>query len=176
MRQAYYDAWEPANDIEGHLVESIFFNHWRMLRVASAQTGLLDLTIDNQYYGFDRVCPSGEEGARTGLAIRDLLTTDKTFDKLDGYMARYQRLQSRAIDQLRAIQRERRARQTAEDAAEQAAEALRETTSRLTAELPGKVARELLKSRPEHQSRDHDPLLLLTDLYRPGNLPPGDRQ
>ena len=122
-RKSYYDLWKPENEFEADLVNDMVAGRWRLNRVMMVEAETIDLRQA-------RMDQSGElkkefeiipEPTRVAIAFEKEMNESKTLDNLSRYEARYDRKLSRAMAELRRVQKDRRAAEAGEaEAAEEA--------------------------------------------------------
>ena len=125
IRKSYFEVWKPENEFEADLVIDMVSARWRLNRIMTVETETIDLRQA-------RMANSGElekefdtvpEPVRLALAYIKETNESNTLSNLSRYEARYYRQLHQAADQLRRVQKERRA-QEAEEAITSEAEAI----------------------------------------------------
>jgi hypothetical protein len=119
-RKSYYELWKPENEFEADLVNDMVAARWRLSRVMGAEMETLALRQA-------RMDHSGElkkefdiipEPVRIAIAYAKESNESKAMANLSRYEARYFRQIRQAADELRRVQKDRRAAEAAEDAEE----------------------------------------------------------
>jgi hypothetical protein len=104
----YFNEYQPEGQTENNLVEDIAAAQWMKERCWVLTTALLDITMDQMEQeiaeGFNEI----DNGTRTALAFLRQADQGAGLVLLNRYAARHSREWHRAIDKLRAIQKERR--------------------------------------------------------------------
>jgi hypothetical protein len=123
--KSYFEVWKPENEFEADLVIDMVSARWRLNRIMTVETETIDLRQA-------RMANSGElekefdtvpEPVRLALAYIKETNESNTLSNLSRYEARYYRQLHQAADQLRRVQKERRA-QEAEEAITSEVEAI----------------------------------------------------
>ncbi len=119
-RKSYYDLWKPENEFEADLVNDMVAARWRLNRIIGAEMETLALRQA-------RMDHSGElkkefdiipEPVRIAIAYAKESDESKAMANLSRYEARYFRQLRQAADELRRVQKDRRADEAAEAAEE----------------------------------------------------------
>lgn len=98
-------AYNPVNALERGYVEAIAFALWRLRRIYSVQTALVDLEMDEQSETFAETYQSADETIRRSLAIRELVGDAKPLANLGRYEAALQRAHDRAVKNLENVRK-----------------------------------------------------------------------
>jgi|SRR5579864_5837488 len=107
--QSFLDEYQPKGATETQLVQSMIDASWRMNRVAAVETNLFSLGITEME---DRI-PAGQPDTGPALAMALAFREQiRAFSQISIYSQRLARQFERALQQLRAIQEERRSHES----------------------------------------------------------------
>src|ERR1700748_3132020 len=118
-RKSYYETWKPENEFEADLVNDMIAARWRLNRIMMVEKETIDLRQARMDHSgvlkkeFDLI----PEPVRLAIAYEKEYNESKTLATLSRYEARYYRQFRHATDELRRVQKDRRAAE-AEEAAE----------------------------------------------------------
>jgi hypothetical protein len=113
LLSAYLDEYQPEGQTENDLVEEITAAKWQQQRCWTLTTALLDVTMDRMAEEITNEFSNVDTPTRTALAFLKQASQSAALVLLNRYAARHAREWHRAIDKLRAIQKERRERRGA---------------------------------------------------------------
>ena len=105
----YLDEYHPEGQTENRLVEVIAAAQWLEERSWVLTTALIDITMDRMEHEIAAEFREIDNATRTALAFLKEADQSAALVLLNRYAARHNREWHRAIDKLRAIQKERRA-------------------------------------------------------------------
>jgi hypothetical protein len=106
--QSFLDEYQPQGATESQLVQSMIDSSWRINRAAAVETNLFSLGITEME---DRI-PAGQPDADSALAMAMAFREHaRAFSQISMYSQRLARQFERALEQLRALQEERRTRE-----------------------------------------------------------------
>ena len=92
--------YKPATPLEHTYVQAICFALWRLRRMYSVQTAMVDLEMDDQSAAFDKNYETADETIRKTLAVRELLSDARPLTNLSRYEVALQRAHDRAVNNL----------------------------------------------------------------------------
>jgi hypothetical protein len=72
LAAAYYEKFQPADDVERDLVDEMVISKWRQRRDWSSEAALFDLEMDHQTKKIDAQYTKIDHACRYGLAFRAL--------------------------------------------------------------------------------------------------------
>ncbi len=110
LLDSYQNEYNPQGQTEHDLVEEMAYARWAMRRTWSLQAAVIDVTLDIQREEIDQKFKKVDSGARTAFAFIKSTAESQSLPLLNRYAARHARDYHRALDKLRVIQQERRAR------------------------------------------------------------------
>jgi hypothetical protein len=103
--QSFLDEYQPKGATETQLIQSMIDSSWRINRAAAVETNLFSLGITEME---DRI-PAGQPDADSALAMAMAFREhSRAFAQISIYSQRLARQFERALEQLRALQEERR--------------------------------------------------------------------
>ncbi len=108
LLSGYVDEYQPEGQTENDLVEEIAAAKWQQQRCWMLITSLLDATMTRMADAIDAEFEEIDAPTRTALAFLQQADQGGALVLLNRYVARHARDWHRAIDKLRAIQKERR--------------------------------------------------------------------
>ena len=100
LLESYRVQFNPQSEIEASLVEQLVAARWRMERIWTIETALLDLEMVEQEDAVDQKYETIDEVARTALAFRALCDNSRALDLLSRYESRFRRAGERILDSL----------------------------------------------------------------------------
>lgn len=103
LRESYLLELDPRTQIEADLVDQMVAARWRLERLSSIETALLDLKIFEQREEFDKKFENIDEDTRLALAFRALCDNSGSLALLNRYEARLHRTFERALESLRTL-------------------------------------------------------------------------
>ena len=103
----YLDDYQPEGRTENDLVEAIVAAKWLQQRCWSITNSLMNVTMDRMAEAIAAEFSDIDTGTRTSLAFLQQADQSAALALLNRYAARHDREWHRAIDKLRAIQKER---------------------------------------------------------------------
>ncbi|HUQ94248.1 MAG TPA: hypothetical protein VM120_21390 [Bryobacteraceae bacterium] len=107
---AYQAEWQPATQTEQHLVIQIANSYWRLRRIWSMETALLDSEMFTQKEDFEAAWSNHHPGMRLLDAFSAVqICNPALLITLNRYETRYQRTYKSSIEQLRKMRRHRHA-------------------------------------------------------------------
>lgn len=106
--------FQPSGELEREIVLELAHSRWRIRRMWTVETGLLDLEMDQQEEQLSQLFDHFDEGTRLACAFKGLADNSRALDLLARYEARTRRSFDRALANLRALQQQR----TGHDAAQ----------------------------------------------------------
>jgi len=92
--------YKPTTPLEHTYVQAIAFSLWRLRRMYSVQTAMVDLEMDDQSAGFNKNYETADETVRKTLAVRELLSDARPLTNLSRYEVALQRAHDRAVNNL----------------------------------------------------------------------------
>src|SRR6185369_11888944 len=104
---SYIDEYEPATQTESDLVQEITVSKWLQRRCWALQTALLDVTMDRMEDEIDEEFTELPNATRTALAFAKQANADGALALLNRYAGRHSREWHKAVDKLRAIEKDR---------------------------------------------------------------------
>ena len=104
---AYIDDYQPATQTESDLVQEITVSKWLQRRCWALQTALLDVTMDRIEDDIDAELKEIPNATRTALALAKEANEGGALALLNRYAGRHSREWHKAVDKLRAMQKER---------------------------------------------------------------------
>jgi hypothetical protein len=109
LRERYIRELQPEGQIELDLVEEIVAARWRMRRLWTLETAMLDLETDRQAVGIKQIFEKIDPPTRIAAAFEKLADEGNTLYMLDRYEARHTRSYHRALKTLLRLLDHRRA-------------------------------------------------------------------
>jgi hypothetical protein len=106
--QSFLDEYQPKGATETQLVQSMIDSSWRINRAAAVETNLFSLGITEMEDRVPANQPDADAALAMALAFRE---HSRAFAQISIYSQRLARQFERALEQLRAIQDERRTRE-----------------------------------------------------------------
>jgi len=104
----YLDEYQPEGQTENRLIEEIAAAQWLQERCWALSSSLIDITMDRMEQEIAAEFREIDNATRTALAFVQQADQSAGLALLHRYAARHSREWHRAIDKLRAIQKERR--------------------------------------------------------------------
>jgi hypothetical protein len=104
LLDGYTELYQPATAAETDALFEAVAARWRMRRVWSIETALLDLEMDRQTPGLANSIPSVDESTRLALAWAGQMDNCKALPTLTRYEARLSRQFERAMKRLESLQ------------------------------------------------------------------------
>ena len=92
--------YKPVTPLEETYVQAIAFALWRLRRIYSVQTAMVDLEMDGQAAAFDKNYETADETVRKTLAVRELLRDARPLTNISRYEVALQRAHDRAVNNL----------------------------------------------------------------------------
>jgi hypothetical protein len=164
----YLDEYQPEGQTENNLVEDIAAAQWMKERCWVLTTALLDITMDQMEQEIAEGFNDIDNGTRTALAFLRQADQGAGLVLLNRYAARHSREWHRAIDKLRAIQKERR------EAANSPLATRRTPLEESSNEPEPAQTPEPSTTSESELATSHQPLATEATTYcpKPANLPP----
>jgi hypothetical protein len=106
LLESFVERFKPADDVELDLVLEMVNNRWRLRRIWSVETALLDLEMDDQEDDIAKDRGDIDEVVRIALAFKSL-AENKGLGLLNRYEARLRRQYEHALANLRTLQSDR---------------------------------------------------------------------
>ena len=106
--QSFLDEYQPKGATETQLVQSMIDSSWRINRAAAIETNLFSLGITEMEDRIPASQPDADAALAMAMAFREHA---RAFSQISIYSQRLARQFERALEQLRAIQEERRTRE-----------------------------------------------------------------
>ena len=100
LAAAYYEKFEPADDVECDLVDQMVIAKWHLRRDWSNEAALFDLEMDHQTKKIDAQYQKIDHACRYALAFRALADESKSIQLLTRYEAAHERSFYRALTTL----------------------------------------------------------------------------
>src|SRR6202051_2842957 len=97
---AYYEKFQPADDVERDLVDEMVVAKWRQRRDWSNEAALFDLEMDHQTKKVDSQYAKIDHACRYALAFRALADESKSIQLLSRYETSHQRSYYKALTTL----------------------------------------------------------------------------
>src|SRR3982751_971148 len=107
LLNAYIDDYRPATQTESDLVQEIAASKWLQRRCWALQTALLDVTMDRMEEEIAEEFTELPNATRTVLAFVKQANAGGALALLNRYAGRHSREWHKAVDKLRAIQKDR---------------------------------------------------------------------
>src|SRR3982751_639235 len=107
LLNGYIDEYRPSTQTESDLVQEIAVSKWLQRRCWALQTALLDVTMDRMEDEIDAEFKEIPNATRTALAFANQANEGGALALLNRYAGRHSREWHKAVDKLRAIQKER---------------------------------------------------------------------
>lgn len=101
------ERFRPSGALEREIVVEIAHSRWRLRRMWTVETGLIDLEMDQTDERLRQMFTGFDEGTRLACAFKSLADNSRALDVLARYEARTRRSFDRALANLRALQTER---------------------------------------------------------------------
>lgn len=108
----YTRMYAPANDAETEFVNEMVATRWRIRRLRSIETALIDTEVDRQRRKIALEFSRIDEGVRIALAFRALADESNALQLISRYESRLRRIFDRALANLQALQQARKAAET----------------------------------------------------------------
>ena len=103
------DVWvkklKPRDEAEMHIVTEAAFARWRMRRVWTIETGLMDLEMDTQADDLEQKFEAIDEGIRQACAFKGLADGSASLELIHRYETRYRRSFERALKTLEELRK-----------------------------------------------------------------------
>ena len=112
LRAHYTAMFAPATDAETEFVNEMLAARWRLRRLWTIETALLDTEIDRQRPILAREFSRTDEGVHIALAFRALADDSRALALVSRYESRLRRIYDRAFDNLHTLQQARKAAET----------------------------------------------------------------
>lgn len=107
---AYYtQAFAPANDAELEFITEMVGARWRLRRICSIETALIDAEMDRQRPQIAREITRCDDGVKVALAFRALADESRALHLASRYESRLRRIFDRAFANLQTLQQARKA-------------------------------------------------------------------
>src|SRR5947209_6875367 len=107
LLNAYIDEYRPATQTESDLVQEIAVSKWLQRRCWALQTAVIDVTMDRMEDEIDEEFTELPNATRTVLAFVQQANANGALALLNRYAGRHSREWHKAVDKLRAIQKDR---------------------------------------------------------------------
>jgi hypothetical protein len=107
MLAEYLQNFQPANRVEADLVSRMVAAQWKMQRIDTAEAAMLDLQMDCDRPGIENEFNHIDEGTRLGIAFDGLANSGNGLALAGRYFSRAERTYTRALQNLRLLQRDR---------------------------------------------------------------------
>src|ERR1700676_3927741 len=105
MMNAYFQYWQPSNQVEVDLITEMVGARWRLRRTWRYETALLDLEMDDQAPAFEKRFQTYDEEMRGGLAFASLVDKSKGLSTALRFDIHLSRTFRKAIDELRLMRK-----------------------------------------------------------------------
>jgi hypothetical protein len=133
------EQFRPTNRYERTIVEEIAFAKWRLRRMWTIETGLMDVEMDDQATAFAAKYATSDEGVRQTLAFKALADNSNASSLLNRYQVRLERSIDRAVKSLNDLRAAARA-DTQSSASELAAAPEKEAVTENAKRTPERAA------------------------------------
>jgi hypothetical protein len=100
LAEAYYEKFDPADDVERDLVDEMVIAKWRQRRDWSNEAALFDLEMDHQTKKIDEQYQKIDHACRYALAFRALADESKSIQLLTRYETSHRRSYYQALSTL----------------------------------------------------------------------------
>ena len=100
LAEAYYNKFQPADDVECDLVDEMVIAKWRQRRDWSNEAALFDLEMDNQTKRVDAEYKKIDHASRYALAFRALADESKALQLAARYETTHSRSYYKALETL----------------------------------------------------------------------------
>jgi len=114
LLDAYTERFQPADEVELDLILEMVACRWRLRRIMSVETAMVDIEMDDQEEALAKDRGAVDEVCRIALAFTKL-SEGRGLTLLSRYEARFRRQFDRALANLRDLQNERKSKQVQED-------------------------------------------------------------
>ena len=98
--RAYYDKFEPADNVEANFVDEMIVSHWRQRRAWSYEAALIDLEMDRMTKEIEEKYDKIDHAARCALAFKSLADTSRALPLLLRYETNHRRAFQKALANL----------------------------------------------------------------------------
>lgn len=106
LSEAYYEKFQPADDVERDLVDEMVISKWRQRRDWSNEAALFDLEMDHQTKKVDSQYTKIDHACRYALAFRALADESKSIQLLTRYETAHRRSYFKALATLLQLRAE----------------------------------------------------------------------
>ena len=106
LAAAYYEKFQPADDVERDLVDEMVIAKWRQRRDWSNEAALFDLEMDRQTKKIDAQFEKIDHACRYALAFRALADESKSIQLLTRYETAHRRSYYKALTTLLQLRAE----------------------------------------------------------------------
>jgi hypothetical protein len=103
MLGAYFDLFQPANQMELDIVCDLAAARWRLRRIWRYQTAMIDVEMDNQAPEFEKRYATYDEDMRGAAAFSAVADSSKGYATALSTNIRLTRTYRRAVDDLRRL-------------------------------------------------------------------------
>jgi hypothetical protein len=111
LRDLYLLHFQPRNPFEADLVEQLVAARWRLDRVWSLETALLEVEIGRREPEIEKEFRTCGDEIRTALAFRALYDESRAFSGLSRYESRFRRICDRVVKLLLALRAHQKLRE-----------------------------------------------------------------
>src|SRR6266852_8402005 len=106
IRAEYLATYKPATPEEEVLVDEMIVTRWRIQRLWTIETALIDREVTRQQPELEKACPV-DPAANLAVAFRALADESRSLALLSRYESRLHRMHERTYRTLRQVQQER---------------------------------------------------------------------
>lgn len=103
LRESYLLQFSPRNQVEADIVDQLIAARWRLVRLWSIETSLLDLELVRQQPAIEEEFEVLESDVQLAIAFQSLADKSRALALLNRYEARLQRTCNRALESLRVL-------------------------------------------------------------------------
>ena len=105
IMNAYFDYFQPANQIEVDLISEMVAARWRLRRVWRYETALLDMEMDAQAPDFEKRFQTYDEDMRGGLAFATLVDKSRGLANTIRFDIHLSRTYRKSLDEFRLMRK-----------------------------------------------------------------------
>ncbi len=114
LLDAYNHRFQPADGVERHLVEQMVTANWRLNRLTSYESALMETQMEAQRPMLEKRHSAIDMRARAARAFKALADVSNSLNLIIRYQAQARRAYDRALKNLRELQADRRSPETAQ--------------------------------------------------------------
>ena len=103
LHRAYFLRFQPVDEIESGVVDKMVLAHWYQWRAGSAETALVDYTMDDQEEEIEKKFDRVDNGVVLALALKELYDDSTSLANVQRHAERIQRDFHRALNELRTL-------------------------------------------------------------------------